>query len=128
MKQARVVGVTMVRDEADVIYETLMHLGEEGLVALIVIDNGSVDETADEIERARRDLAGQCEVISRYEGEIAYYQSRIMSLLAAEATTRLGAEWIVPFDADELWLGEDRLSVVLGRQPDNANVVMAVLY
>ncbi len=40
-----IVGISMVRDEADVISFTLAHLAAEGIDHFIVADNGSSDAT-----------------------------------------------------------------------------------
>lgn len=128
-------GVTMVRDEADVIYHTLCHLAGENLDGIIVADNLSTDETRAEIERAQRDLAEgtpwerACEIILVEDNEPGYYQSAKMTALAARAANEHGARWIVPFDADELWYTKgDRLGIHLANIGGWVNVVQAPLY
>lgn len=91
-------GVSMVRDEADVIAGTLRHLADE-VDRLIVADNGSTDGTGDIL----RDLARDLPLTVLDDPEPAYYQSAKMSALA-ERAAGMGATWIVPFDADELWV------------------------
>jgi glycosyltransferase involved in cell wall biosynthesis len=100
-------GIAMVKDEADVIPGTLRHLADE-LDRLIVVDNGSTDGTRDILA----DLTHELPLIVVDDPDPAYYQSRKMSALA-EAAAAQGATWIVPFDADELWLAEHRLADVL---------------
>lgn len=87
-------AIAMVRDEADVVAETVGHmLGQVDHV--LVADNGSVDETRAILE----DIGA--EVID--DPEPGYYQSQKMTALAERARDA-GAEWIVPFDADEIHL------------------------
>ena len=99
-------GVSMFKDEDDIAYHTLMHMAEEHLDGLIVADNLSTDDTRAELERAKQDLAGTCEVVIVEDREAAHYQGRKMTGLAGVAHGH-GAEWIVPFDADELWYSRE---------------------
>lgn len=105
-----VVGVAMVRDEADVIEGTLRHMADE-VDWLLVADNNSVDGTGEILQQLRRELPLQWVD----DPEPAYYQSAKMTALAEKAAAD-GATWIVPFDADELWYAPHRLADVLAGQ------------
>lgn len=87
----------MVRDEDDIIGTTISHLIGQGVDRFLILDNGSVDDT-----RKILDKFPQVEV--RDDPEVGYYQSAKVSALAEDARC-IGATWIVPFDADELWTG-----------------------
>lgn len=106
-----VVGIAMVRDEADVIAGTLRHMADE-VDELVVLDNGSTDGTREILE----ELAAVLPLTVLDDPEVGYYQSRKMSDLAARVAgvdrDPLGT-WIVPFDADELWYGPRRIAEVL---------------
>jgi len=91
-------GISMVRDEADVIAGTLQHMADE-VDHLIVADNLSTDGTRDLLA----DLARQLPLTLVDDQVPGYYQSFKMSALADRAAAA-GATWVVPFDADELWL------------------------
>jgi hypothetical protein len=109
----KVAAVTMMRDEADIAYHSVMHMAEEGMDAVIVADNLSSDGTRDELERARRDAP--CPVVIVADDEPGYFQSQKMTALGHRAA-ELGATWVVPFDADELWWDrEDRIGEKLRR-------------
>lgn len=95
-----VFGVAMVRDEADIIAGTLRHMAAE-VDHLIVADNLSTDGTRDILD----DLVGELPLTVVDDPDPAYYQSVKMTALAGRAAN-LGAEWVVPFDADELWYAE----------------------
>jgi len=88
----------MMRDEADVVEGVCRHMADE-VDRLIVADNGSVDGTRDLLADLARDLP--LEVVD--DRDPAYLQSDKMTSLADYAHQQ-GATWIVPFDADEVWV------------------------
>lgn len=96
-------AVSMFKDEADVAAHVIHHLIDEGVDGIIIADNLSTDET--------RELILSCTayaekhnviLVLETDSEVGYSQSRKMTALAAKAAA-LGADWIVPFDADEIW-------------------------
>lgn len=96
-----VVGISMVRDEADVIAGTLAHMAGE-VDALYVADNRSIDGTRDLLAKAAVDLPVPVTVLDDLDP--AYYQADKMTALANRAAAEHDNDlWIVPFDADELW-------------------------
>ncbi|WP_271394796.1 glycosyltransferase family 2 protein [Neomicrococcus lactis] len=96
-----IVGVTMVKNEEDIIGKTANHLLNQGVDHLIVADNLSSDGTLEIL----LDLAKSGQVSIAIDSEPAYYQAEKMSNLSQAATKR-GAKWIIPFDADEYWFAE----------------------
>lgn len=108
----------MVRDEADIIGTVIGHMQGE-VDYLIVADNGSTDGTREILE------AAGVEVVD--DPEIGYYQSEKMTALSCRAMRR-GAEWIIPFDADEVWAaGKGRIADVLRSLPGEAHIAEATL-
>ena len=95
-------GITLVKDEVDIIEITLRHQLDQGLDGIIVADNCSTDGTAELL----RELAGTLPIFVTTDGWRAHYQGVKMSLLASMAR-RAGADWIVPFDADEFWFARE---------------------
>lgn len=98
----KAVGVTMVRNEADIIRAALVHMLSQ-VDAIVVIDNDSTDATADLIgEVMKWEGHGRTSVL--HAAGRAYLQSKWMTHGAEVAVRDHGADWIVPFDADEFWL------------------------
>ncbi|MBP6994930.1 MAG: glycosyltransferase family 2 protein [Phycicoccus sp.] len=120
--QGEVWAITMVRDEADILPDVLDHLSRQGVDRILVSDNGSVDGTLELLhERARR---GQ--ILLARDSEPGYYQGLKMTRLA-RAAARAGADWIVPFDADEFWFGP-ATTLVDALRETTADIVSARMY
>lgn len=100
-KPGSVWAVTMVRNEQDTIEHVVRHLFRQGVDAVIVADNLSTDATP----AILRELARELPVHIAHDGLDAYYQRTKMTTLSRLAM-RAGADWVVPFDADELWFAE----------------------
>lgn len=91
-------AVSLVKNEADIIVPVVEHLLRQGVEGVLVADNGSTDETA----ALLRLQAQRHPVHLAHDREPAYYQALKMDLLADWAR-RSGADWVIPFDADEFW-------------------------
>jgi glycosyltransferase involved in cell wall biosynthesis len=93
----RLAGVMLVRDEADLLPVNLRHhltVVDE----MLVLDNGSTDETPSILRRFARRLPQL-----RWTTDPGpYLQAKLLTQLAHEAR-RAGAEWVVSIDADEFW-------------------------
>ena len=92
-------AVGLVRDEVDIIETTVRNLVAQGVERVVVADNLSSDGTAEVLARLARTLP----VTVLADRLVAYYQAEKMTLLA-RAAARAGAGWVLPFDADEIWL------------------------
>ena len=99
----KIFGITLVRSEADIIALTLRYHLQLGLDGVFVLDNASTDGTDKILEQ----LAQADDRIrwTRHEGE--FRQAELTTGLARDAF-RAGADWIVPFDADEFWFAPGR--------------------
>jgi hypothetical protein len=118
----RLIGVTMVRNEADVIEAFVRHnLGV--LDALAIVDHGSVDGTSEVLARLQ---AEGLPLQVRPELDPAYRQSATMTLLAREALAQHGADFVFALDADEFLKLESRASLerALTQVPVDAHAVM----
>jgi len=94
-----VVAVGTVRDEQDIIGTTVEHLLAE-VDLVIVEDHLSQDATPRILEGLRRIYPEQLLVLT--DTSPLFDQAGRMNTLARLALER-GADWVVPFDADEIW-------------------------
>jgi hypothetical protein len=120
------VAVSMVRDEADIVGTTVAHMLTQ-VDAVIVADNLSSDRTRWILDELAAGSDGRLTV--RFDADPAYTQSAKMTNLAHEAARIYGADWIVPFDADEVWYSpHGTLTEILEAVPPLWHVVPAVLW
>jgi predicted O-methyltransferase YrrM len=95
-------GLMCVRNEADILEFNIRYHLALGIDRILLIDNGSEDETVSVLGSLARSLPVEWR---RRPGE--FRQSHLMSDLACEAYLE-GADWIVPIDADEFWHSHGR--------------------
>src|SRR5437773_4876324 len=100
----RLLGVAMVRDEADVI-ETFVRHNLNFLDGLAIIDHCSVDGTAEILKKLQSE--GLPLRIVR-NPDPAYFQSRLMTEIARETLQREDADFVFALDADEFLKIESR--------------------
>lgn len=116
---ANVVAVTMVHNEEDVIGWNVRHFLDEGC-RVIVADNLSTDGT-----RAVLEAIDDERLLILEDRDPAYRQGEKMTRLARVAAD-MGADWIIPFDADEWWASSDGLLSALGSCETPAAVAAVV--
>lgn len=97
-----VAAALMVRDEVDIIGSQINYLLGQ-VDEIFVLDNRSDDGTT-EI------LRGYENVVLIEDREVGYWQERKMSALAQDVMRR-GHDWVVPVDADELWVAPHGMTV-----------------
>lgn len=98
----KLIAVTMVKDEADIIRYTIENLINQGVDEILVADNCSTDGTFEIL----REIAAVEPVWVEVDEDPAYYQSEKMTRLARKAFDLYDADVVVPFDADEYWTGQ----------------------
>lgn len=115
-----VFAVAVVRDEADIIARTVTQMAEQ-VDHVVVADNGSTDGT--------RDILNDLGIEVRGDRVRGFYQAHKITRLALEASER-GADWVVPFDGDEMWYAPPGRTIadVLASQPADIDVVGAVFW
>ena len=92
-----VAGIAMMKDEVDIARASIVNMAHN-VDFLIVADNGSTDGTRELLE----ELSQGYPITLLDDPERGYYQSAKMSALASMAG-EMGADWVVPFDADEVF-------------------------
>jgi hypothetical protein len=93
-----VYGISMVRNEADIIRLNVLYHLASGIDRMLVVDNGSTDGTDGVLEQLsleHPEVRWSCD-------EGPFLPSRVMTKLARGAFEE-GADWVVPVDADEFW-------------------------
>ena len=113
----------MVRDEEDIIGQVVEHMLTQ-VDALIVLNNRSVDRTTEILHSLESDRVS---IVN--DPTVGYEQSKKMTSLAHTAHGWFGADWIVPFDADEIWYAPNgHIGRYLETVPADIHVVPASLY
>ena len=115
-------AVGVVRDEADIIEATVTRMLRQ-VDHVLVADNRSVDGTG-EILRSLERVTVVVDPDPDFLAEMQ--QARRTTTLASLARQR-GADWVVPFDGDEVWVARDgrRIGDVLEQLPESAFVTRA---
>lgn len=114
-------AVGVVRDEADVVGATVQHLLRQDVDHVLIADNGSVDGT---LELLRDMASSDPRVHLALDREPAHHQSEKVTWLAHVAW-RHGADWVLPFDADEFHFADGGTVAHFLRSLDDATVVHA---
>lgn len=116
-------AIAMVKNEVDILESSIRHLFSEGIDAMLIADNGSSDGTRELLLR----LSASLPILVVDDPIVAYEQDAKMTALANGAR-KLGAKWIVPFDADEFWFAEAMPLGEFLRREKNAVVIYGNLF
>lgn len=90
-------GLSMVRNEANIIHANVLYHLSLGFDRILVVDNGSTDGTDRVLRKLGRDPRVRW---TRDAG--GFRQGAVFTRLAREAF-REGADWVAPVDADDFW-------------------------
>lgn len=118
----RLYGVSMVRNEADIIEASVRH-NLAVLDGLVVIDHASLDATAGILAR----LEGEGLPLRLVRDEDpAFFQAERLTSLAREMLLGEGADFVFPIDADEFIkaASREKLEAELAQVPPDAHAVM----
>lgn len=113
-----VIGLAMVRDEADVIEHTVRHMLAQDLDLVVVADNLSTDGTREILDAIVQE---GYRLVVVDDPDPAYRQSEKMTEMANTWATT--GDWVVPFDADELWGVRGRRTLADALKLSGASVV-----
>ena len=89
----------LVRNEDDIIEDTILFHHAQGVDAFIVMDNLSTDRTRDAIQGLASDIA----IDYIHQPEDNYAQGEWVTLMARKAFLDYEADWVINGDADEFW-------------------------
>lgn len=98
--KGQVWAFSFVRDEEEIIEPVIRQLFAEGIDGMVVSDGGSTDGTLKILARLAKEF--NLLAISDTAPAFYYYQG-VRATQLANTLHDLGAEWIIPFDADELF-------------------------
>lgn len=90
-------AVTMVRNESSTLPLIVEHFRQQGISRVLVVNHLSTDDTVHSLEKF-----GDFVQIAQYDHPA--YEQRAVMTLAARFAAECGASWVIPFDADEIWL------------------------
>lgn len=115
-----VVLVTVVRNEDDILESMLAYHLNAGVDHVLATDHRSTDGTAEILRQFERDGV----LTSVREDRPTISQGEVTTAMARTAAVQLGADWVVPADADEFWWSrEGPLRDVLTSLPARYTVV-----
>ncbi len=95
-----IAAITTVKDEADIIGCTVRHMLAQGVDHVWVVDWYSTDGT--------REILAEIDSVTVTDGEpLPFYWAHQPNYLykLSEMAGAVGADWVIPFDADEYWTG-----------------------
>gem|GEM_PF-4022763 len=96
-----IVGVSMFKNEADIVYHNLAWQYNLGIKRFVLLDNMSEDNTVEEIKRFVSEYTDAMVYLVK-DKEFAHYQGKKMTAASELAYKMWKPEWIALFDADEL--------------------------
>lgn len=110
-----IIGVSTVRNEEAIIAKTVSHTLAVGADVVIVSDGNSTDNTR-EVLHSLSDV-----IVLSQDGPL---EQSVETLRLVKLAKWLGADWVVPFDADEFWTDLEPLNDL----EDNIGCVQATVF
>jgi glycosyltransferase involved in cell wall biosynthesis len=110
------VGISIVRNEEDLVETTIRHHLNEGVDLIMIADNDSTDGTVQVLKRMAK---ADPRIRWSRTGDIGFQQAEAATELA-RAAVRSGASWVLPFDADEFWCAPGGLGRALRTRASDA--------
>lgn len=114
-------AVATVYNEADIIGHTMSHLYENGIDHIWVAHGPSTDDTF----RVMLETDGGAFTVIHDDADY-HYQPAAINALTQRARLE-GADWVIPFDADEFWYAMNGLTIrdALTQLPPDAGLIHA---
>ena len=117
----RIVAQMMIRNEADIIYETLNEIAHWGVKTVVILDGGSDDGTVEQViafHAARPDVNVDLHIVPDPNDEFHDHQRQVL----LDLTRAHHPDWIISLDADEIY-HTDPVAAILVAHIAGANVV-----
>lgn len=125
MRDLRVVVQMLIRNEDDIIYETLSEITRWGLSQIVILDGDSQDATVSEIRRFEKSHPEvELRLISEADPRGEFHDHLRNRLLAL--TLEWQPDWIISLDADEIY-HTSPLAAIQVAADEGANVVRNVV-
>lgn len=116
--------ISMVKDEADIIFENLCFHFYMGFRKFVIIDNGSGDDTHKKIGYFKDLAARQAEIAIIKDDRVLYAQSSRMNAINKMAEEIFpSVKWIFPNDADEFIIFDVSIQDSLAKIAENVNCI-----
>ncbi|MDO4883993.1 MAG: glycosyltransferase family 2 protein [Rothia sp. (in: high G+C Gram-positive bacteria)] len=109
-------GVSVVKNELDILPNVIEHMFAQGIDRILIADNLSDDGTTEYLQTA---AARDPRIIYAHDNYNVHLQSEKMTWLSHLAW-RHGARWIVPFDGDEFWYAPEQKLASFLRNSDKS--------
>lgn len=100
---AKIWAISVVKNEIDILPRVLINLALQGVQGVVIADNMSTDGTREYLH----EYSGPMDIVLAHDSEFRHLQEYKLDYLARKAAA-FGAEWIVPFDADEFRFGREK--------------------
>ncbi len=119
-----IIGLTVVRDEKELIEATIRHLLAHGVNHIFVTDHRSIDGTSEILARLAQQT-GRISIERKLDPH--FYQERwVNEMLYKVATWR--PRWILPFDADEIFIPCTRPTLIEELRSIQQGVLRAAIW
>ena len=103
MSAPKIIGLVCVRNEVDILRDTLGHMFAHGVDHILALDHGSTDGTRELLFQHTRG-----KVISVREDSPQFYHEKWTNGLLGMAAAMFEDFWCIPFDADEFFIPLNR--------------------
>ncbi|MFC2170383.1 glycosyltransferase family 2 protein [Calditrichota bacterium] len=123
----RIGGVISVRDEEQLVELNLRyHLDVQGFDTILIIDNGSTDNTF----RILTEMNDSRVIIKRTTPETGLAQDVVSTIGTKELFDIYGCDWVIPIDGDEFWVSSTLGTIrnALEQVPENIDILMTRSY
>src|SRR5271165_1826568 len=103
-EKANLLGISVIKNEQDIVEPFVRH-NLRFLDRLIVLDNGSVDNTAEILRHLQNEFPS---LVVEHDDQFGHAQQQRMNQLLQEGQNKYRPDFAIPLDADEFLAARDR--------------------